>query len=307
MAKNDGETIVLVRRSKGQHGAHHGGSWKVAFADFATAVMALFLVLWLIAATTPIQKKAIATYFSDPGLYNRTGSSTPIDLQGSTTLLESMPVYLKPSPSGMTGLEISGQGAPGMEEAASVSTQTILALTQAARDRKSNGKLQLRALPKAILLSLIYPDKGPMFPSGSTQVAPFYEDLLIALAPTLKELKMKLIITGHADTGGSPIPNGNSRTNWLLSGERAEAVREILTFSGIPPEQIYQLAAMGDNIPLKGFEPYSPLNRRVDILILPKKSIKVLQKQFEKQTRQDIVSPRQLNSAANAAEQNTYN
>ena len=297
------DSIVIIRRPRASSGEHHGGSWKVAFADFAIAMMALFMVLWLIAATTPLQKKAIATYFSDPGLYNRTGTSTPIEMRGSTTLVDTLPVYLKPSPSGMTGLEISGKDAPGVDEAASVSTSVALALAQAARDGKAPANPKLTSLPKALLLSLTESDVGPMFLPGSTTVTPYYEDLLIAIAPVLRQLDLQLIISGHADNA-SAITNDDNRQNWQLSGDRAEAVREILTFADVRPEQIFQLSAMGDTLPLAGQEPESPLNRRVDILILTKKSAKAMRKRYVK--KEQRIPEQTIQSAEKTAEDNVY-
>ncbi|MFK0570519.1 flagellar motor protein MotB [Endozoicomonas sp.] len=309
MADSDGDHLIIIRRGpRGGHDDYHGGSWKVAFADFAIAMMALFLVLWLVAATTPLQKEAIATYFSNPGIYNRTSTSNPVEMQGSTSLINGMPVHLKPSPSGMTGFEMSGHGAPGVDEATTVAMQVLRELARVSQEGRSASKsIQIRALPKAILLTLVHPEAGPMFTPGSAQMRPFYEDFLIALAPILTRLSLKLMITGHTNSAPEQTPGDNDSDNWRLSGQRAETTREILTFAGVPHEQIFQLAAMGSTLPLENLGAEAELNRRVDIMILSHKGERAMKTGHKRRSKPPSpVSATEMGSAVQAARENGY-
>ena len=287
MAKpaNNDDNVIIVRKGRSGDGEHRGGSWKVAFADFTMAMMSLFLVLWLMAATTPVQKAAIATYFSTPGVFNRTSSNTPVEMQGDTSILRGLPVHIKPRPSGMSGMDISGQNSPMADGIAAV----LLGLSKLPREQADAAKnIQLRVWPRMILMTLVQKKEGPMFPAGSSLLTPFYEDLLIALAPILAKLPFKLIITGHSDgVIGSDLQDTiePERVNWALSGTRAEAVREVIIFTGVPADQILLLIAMGANQPIPGLNPDSPLNRRVDFMLVPRKDARALSQEFHARSR----------------------
>lgn len=283
MAKSpDSEHMIVVRRGRGSgHDGHHGGSWKVAFADFAMAMMALFLVLWLVAATTPVQKEAIANYFSDPGVFNRISSNTPIEMQGDNSILRGLPVQIRPTPSGMTGMDMTGHNAPSADGIAAI----VLGLSKLPKEQAGAAKeIQLKVWPRMILMTLVQDKAGPMFPPGSSQLVPFYEDFLIALAPVLAKLPFKIIITGHSDGMiGSDLKNTiePGRINWELSGQRAETVREVIVFTGVPKDQIMLLVAMGANQPIRGLKPGSGLNRRVDLMMVPRQDAKALMQEFQ--------------------------
>ena len=117
------ETIIVRHKRGGDHEAAHGGSWKVAFADFAIAMMALFLVLWLVAATNEIQKKSISSYFSNPGIFKKPSSRNPISMQGASSVHEGTPVLVKATPSGKSGFEAAGEESPGLDELLGLSAQ----------------------------------------------------------------------------------------------------------------------------------------------------------------------------------------
>ncbi len=294
MAKEpDSEHLIVVRRGRGSgHNEHHGGSWKVAFADFATAMMALFLVLWLMAATTPLQKEAIATYFSNPGVFNRVSSNTPVEMQGDNSVIRGLPVQIRPAPSGMAGMEIVGHNATSADAIAAI----MLGLSKLPKEQASAAKeIQLRVWPRMIVMTLVQKKAGPMFPPGSSQLVPFYEDLLIALAPILAKLPFKIIISGHSDSVmGSDLKNTiePGRVNWALSGQRAETVREVIVFTGVPEQQIQLLVSMGASQPIQGLNPDSGLNRRVDLMLVPLRDAKALNQEFQhNRTKEKTASP----------------
>ncbi|MBO9495294.1 OmpA family protein [Thalassotalea sp. G20_0] len=287
----DSDQPIVVRRGRGSNGhEHHGGSWKVAFADFAMAMMALFLVLWLVAATTPVQKEAIATYFSNPGLLSRVSSNSPVEMQGDRSILPGIPVQIRPKPSGMTGMELAGHSSASAEGSAAI----VLGLAKLSKEQANGAKdIQLQTWPRMVRMTLVQDKVGPMFPPGSRQLVPFYEDFFIALAQVLAKLPFKIIITGHSDgVIGSDLKNSiePNRANWELAGQRAETVREVIVFSGVPEDQILLLAAMGTNQPIPGLDPESGLNRRVDLMLVPRKDAKGLSQEFQHKRRKEKAS-----------------
>ena len=159
-------------------------------------------------------------------------------------------------------------------------------------------------------MSLVQKKEGPMFPPGSSLLTPFYEDLLIALSPILVKLPFKIIITGHSSgVIGPDLKNAiePERVNWALSGERAEAVREVIVFTGVPREQVMLLVAMGANQPIPGLSPDDPLNRRVDFMLVPRQDAKALNQEFY--TRARTASPvtySDMQEAVQQAGDNSY-
>ena len=145
-----------------------------------------------------------------------------------------------------------------------------------------------------------------MFPPDSYVLNPFYEDLLIALAPTLAELQLKLIISGHTDSKNASPISDSENIKWSLSSQRAEAIREVLVFSGVPPKQILQLVAMADTLPLNKVRPDSHLNRRVDIMVLPKRGEQFLKRNHEASKKIKPISEKDLKEAIEKAQMNTY-
>ncbi|WP_422447181.1 MULTISPECIES: flagellar motor protein MotB [unclassified Endozoicomonas] len=307
----DSNQPIVVRRGRTANGnGHHGGSWKVAFADFAMAMMALFLVLWLVAATTPVQKEAIATYFSNPGLLNRVSSNSPVEMQGERSILPGIPVQIRPKPSGMTGIELAGHNTASAEGIAAI----VLGLSKLPKERAIEAKdIELQTWPRMIRMTLVQDKVGPMFPPGSKQLVPFYEDFLIALAQVLAKLPFKIIITGHSDgVIGSDLKNSTepNRVNWELAGQRAETVREVIVFTGVPEDQILLLAAMGANRPIPGLSPDSGLNRRVDLMLVPRKDAKGLSRKFQhkwhKEKASSPVPSSDMEKAVQQARDNRY-
>ncbi len=296
----NGDNVIVVRKGRAGQGEHHGGSWKVAFADFTMSMMSLFLLLWLMAATTPVQKKAIATYFSSPGVFNRVSSNTPVEMQGDTSVLRGLPVQIRPKPSGMSGMDIAGQNSPMADGIATI----LLGLSHLRGDKADAANaIQLHVWPRMILMTLVQEKEGPMFPPGSSLLTPFYEDLLIALTPILVKLPFKIIITGHSDgVIGSDLRNAiePERVNWALSGERAEAVREVIVFTGVPKDQVMLLVAMGANQPIPGLNPDDPLNRRVSFMMVPRQDAKALSQEFHTRAK---TSPPVTHSAMQEAVQ----
>lgn len=260
------KTIVIKRVLHG-HGGHHGGGWKVALADFALAMMALFLVLWLLNVADDDQKAAIAAYFSDPGAFRHKSSLSPIDFGGKQTIMNVEGEGL--SMKGREGPEIISDGnaqtqnknpdfKPFMDELQSL----IIGLKN---KKEFYDYIHLEMLPEGLRIVILDNDKGEMFKSGSSSMSPFYEDLLLAIAPIIGKAQKPLMISGHTD---SVAYSGQEFSNWELSSSRAQAARKILEFGGVPKEYVMFVVGMADRVPRVMDKPEDSSNRRIEILLL---------------------------------------
>jgi len=271
-----GEKVVYRYRQTGAEEHHGSSSWKVAFADFAISMMSLFLVLWLVSVTNEVQKKSISAYFTNPGVFARPSSSSPVSMAGGATFHEGLPVFLRAVPSGKTGTQLNGNKASGTERLRGLASQGARGKGGSTLLGKRRG-LEIRSLPQGVLISIVQSDQGPPFRSGSSQLEPFYEDLVLALARPVGLLRRRIVIMGHADTRGRG--EGYLDGNWALAARRAETVRKTLVFGGLSFWQVASTVSVASLAPLRGYAGNDPLNRRVDIMLLSRYSERSLTRQ----------------------------
>jgi chemotaxis protein MotB len=246
--------IIIIKKAKGGHAAHHGGAWKVAYADFVTAMMALFMVLWLVSQTDQNMKQQLSQYF-------RTGvlNGAPSVMNGGTGIVEGEYVDVN------TNSQISGDQA-SLEAAAKNVEQQVSQLTAADPDLKALAKhVDVRVTELGLLIQLLDGDGSTdtLFDSSSADLKPRLVMLLQKLAPTLGKLGNQLQVHGHTDA--RPFATGSNRSNWSLSFERADGARGVLERAGVRKGQISGVFAHGSTAPLVK-NPVDPRNRRLAIL-----------------------------------------
>jgi chemotaxis protein MotB len=234
MVTGKSQPIIVIKRKSG-HGGHHGGAWKVAYADFVTAMMSLFIVLWLMGSSDKV-KKAVAGYFNDP--------------KGTGSLL---------------GTTMSGTG-----EAVTVGTGDNMQKLKEKLEQEIKAKKDLEQLSKQIEITItseglrieIIEDKnGIFYQSGSAQLSESGQELLALVASELKTLPNYLLIEGHTDA--TQYSSDASYTNW----ERANAARRLLQQDGVRSDQVTQVRGYADQLLRVKSNPYDPSNRRVSILV----------------------------------------
>jgi chemotaxis protein MotB len=231
---------IIIIKKKGGHGGHHGGAWKVAYADFVTALMSLFIVLWLMGSSEQV-KKAIAGYFNDP--------------KGSGKLLGTM----------MNGT--------GKNVAAQVSTNDLQELKdkleKEIKARKELEKLskqiEITITPEGLRIELIEGRDGTFFQSGSAKLSESGQQLLALLGKELKTLPNSLLIEGHTDA--TPYPSDSGYSNWDLSADRANSARRLLQQDGVRTDQVTQVRGYADQMLRLKSNPTDPSNRRISILV----------------------------------------
>jgi chemotaxis protein MotB len=295
---NDG-AIIIKRIKKGGHGAHHGGAWKVAYADFVTAMMAFFLLMWLINTTTPEQKRGIADYFAAQSISQT--SSGAGGILGGTVLGQaaqraggaaSFTANSPPTPPATptrakdegthtaSSASASGQTSDSQELSAdhlsrmSPSSRdeqfasAAESIRQAMQEMPDIAALSRQVImdqtPEGLRIQLVDQDGKPMFAPGSAEPLPYTKKLLAVIAGIIDRLPNRISISGHTDAE----PGDNAASNWQLSAARAEAARAVITAAGVNNDRIYEVSGRASSEPLLPEDPSASANRRLSILLM---------------------------------------
>ncbi|MFO0726656.1 MAG: flagellar motor protein MotB [Myxococcota bacterium] len=253
-----GEKVrIIVKKKKGGGHGHHGGAWKVAYADFVTAMMALFMVLWLLTQADLKTRSAIAQYFQNPGfLAGGNGVTTTVD---KNTLIA--PV----TPKMMEQAKASEQRI--LEHQAGEVNSLMRRLGEESPELKEITKsVQVKVTERGLQIELVDTGGELLFDKSSASLKRSTVRVLEALAPALAGVPNDLEVGGHTD--GQPFSAGSGRSNWDLSFERADAARQVLTKSGLRPGQLKRVQAHADSELLNPDDPLDPKNRRLSILVV---------------------------------------
>jgi chemotaxis protein MotB len=231
-------SIIVVKKKKGGHGGHHGGAWKVAYADFVTAMMALFMVLWLLNSSQEVQQ-AVGGYFQDP--------------LGDGKLVGSQM-------SGAGGGDAIGLKEDDMEKLKEKLEQAMKEIPQF---QKIKDQVQLIVTGEGLRVELLETDAGTFFESGSPGPTDKAMELLAKLATEIGKLPNKLLIEGHTDAK----PFSGDYSNWELSADRANTARRIMQEHGVRSDQVAQVRGYADQKLRKSAAPDDPSNRRISVII----------------------------------------
>lgn len=236
-----------VKKAKG-HGGHHGGAWKVAYADFVTAMMALFLVLWLVSQADIKLKQAIAAYFRSPGVFDT--------LQGG---ILSQAKKVSKEPGSLTAKD-DEQALFGVAEALQKQFSSRPEFS------KLKDQVHIQVTDEGLRIQIIDKADKVSFQSGSAELTEEAKSILTEIAAGICQLPNKIKIGGHTDS--RVFPNNNGYTNWELSADRANAARRVLEAGCVPTDQIIRIVGFADTEHLVPNDPYSPANRRISIVVL---------------------------------------
>ncbi|MBJ9974818.1 flagellar motor protein MotB [Pseudomonas sp. S75] len=269
---------IIVKRIKRYGAGHHGGAWKIAFADFATAMMAFFLVLWLLSTATPEQKIAIAGYFKDPIGFSESGTPYVIDLGGSPQLAPDKTINPeeKSEPTPDTSIQLDKDKVETMAE--QVEQERLQLLLQELQNKvEENPQLQkfkdqilFEITQDGLRIQIMDAENRPMFDLGSARLKPYFEDILLAMADTIKAVPNKISVSGHTDA--KPYAGTGDFGNWELSANRANAARRALIAGGYPDDQVARVVGYASSSLFDREHPQNPVNRRIDIIVLTKKA-----------------------------------
>jgi chemotaxis protein MotB len=248
-----GAQPIVIKRKKAAHHGHHGGAWKVAYADFVTAMMAFFLVMWLVGQSKAV-KSAVAGYFRDPGIFDQQKSNGPI---------------------GGGELKLDPDAPPPLDQAALIDTDRQALEETAKRIKQRISEMpDLRALGRQIeiqisrdglRIELVDAETQTFFASGSAALASGTERVLELIARELGQLSNSIVIEGHTDS--RPYAMTDIYSNWELSADRANAARRVMERAGLKGGQVRGVRGYADRQLRVTEAPLDPRNRRVSVIV----------------------------------------
>jgi chemotaxis protein MotB len=229
---------IIVIKKKAGHGGAHGGAWKVAYADFVTAMMALFIVLWLLSSSKPV-KEAVAGYFKDPsGKADKTGS----DRAG-----------------------VGENFVVNKDNMDQLKQQLQKAMQQVPDFDKLKDHIEMTVTNEGLRIELMESAKGTFYDLGSPDLNGDGKEIVVKLAQELGKLPNKLAIEGHTDANS--YSKGRNYSNWELSSDRANAARRLMQLNGVSENQVTQVRGFGDQRLRKPAAPLDPSNRRISVIV----------------------------------------
>lgn len=285
-AAADKRPIIIVKRKRGGDGGHHGGAWKVAYADFVTAMMAFFMVMWLVASVSKEQRAAMFDYFKNPsmergtsvkaapGQYGPGGASTGvIDLGGGMD-----------APKSSKSVEEQGLGQPvdtvTEDDAKKIAQQAekkqLEALMEELREAISKSQalepfkdqLLLDITPEGLRIQIVDKQNRPMFDLGRSNLKDYTTQILHEVAKYLNTVPNRVSLSGHTDD--KAYVGARGYTNWELSADRANAARRALLDGGLEQQKIARVVGLASSVLFDKANPHNPINRRISIIVMTK-------------------------------------
>ncbi len=279
MAKSDEERpiIVIKKIKKGGHG-HHGGAWKIAYADFVTAMMAFFLLMWLLGSTAEDDLKGISDYFNSPlkvALVGGPGSGTATSIinAGGTDLTRSVGQIKS---GGNEKNSANGAANEAFERAEARRLLELKGEIEGLIDaselmKKFENQIILDITPEGLRIQIVDERNRPMFNSGSAVLNDYMKGILRSLTTLLNKVPNKLSLSGHTDA--APYAAGvKGYSNWELSADRANASRREMTLAGMPDSKMLRVVGLASSVSLDEKDPYAAVNRRIAIVVMNKRA-----------------------------------
>jgi len=282
-----GGAVIIKRVKKGGHGGHHGGAWKIAYADFVTAMMAFFLLLWLLNSVSQESLEGISNYFAPTAVSSSTSGSGQI-LGGKTISEEGVGTSNSSSSSVTMDLPPprAGSGGEALQEAQDVTEDAARkaleqvenqqfeqakevieqAIESAADLQQLKDSLLIDDTPEGLRIQIVDQDGLAMFPSGGSEMFPHTKRLLQLVSKVILSMPQQISVSGHTDA--VRFTNSRGYSNWELSSDRANAARRELMANGVPYERVSRVVGKAETEPLKQDDPNDASNRRLSIILL---------------------------------------
>ncbi len=278
---DDSQRPIVIKRIKKGGGGHHGGAWKIAYADFVTAMMAFFLLMWLLGSTTKAQMEGIADYFKTPLKVALSGGSGAGD---ATSVIKGGGTDLTRRAGQVKNGEIDPETARKIvakEDAERLSNmkQKLERLIESNPKLKQfKRQLKLDITNEGLRIQIVDEQNRPMFDSGGAVMKDYTRDILREIGKTLNELPNKISLSGHTDAV-QYASGERGYSNWELSADRANASRRELVAGGLEEGKIMRVVGLGSAVPFDRDNPNSPVNRRISIIVMNKKAEDAISKE----------------------------
>jgi chemotaxis protein MotB len=275
------QPIIVKKIKKGGHAAH-GGAWKIAYADFVTAMMAFFLLMWLLGSTSKGDLKGLSDYFSSPlkvAMVGGTGAgASPTVLPGGGADLtqttgqqhqgESADPLRKKRAVQQAKAEVAQQDAKRL---AALAAKISAAISNNQKLKQYSNQIRLETTPDGLQIQIVDEQGRPMFTSGSAIVQPYMREILREIGAALNGVENRISLDGHTDQ--TPFPGGQrGYSNWELSADRANASRRELVDAGMPEDKLLRVTGLASSNLLEPQNPTAPINRRISILVLTREA-----------------------------------
>jgi len=273
--QNQVRPIIVKKIIDGGHGGHHGGAWKVAYADFVTAMMAFFLLMWLLGATTEKQRKSIADYFAPTTAMTRTESAGGNGFFGGSSIV-SADKY--PNAAGQTGtrsLTIPRDAVGGPKEASGkendrrrfeqVRQRLMMRMMSSPNMKRLARNLRFTETEEGLRIDLVDESDFSMFALGTNRLTPDAAQMLREVGDVIQAVPNGVKLRGHTDS--FPWSKDKGMNNWRLSAERAEITRQFLTHAGVDQDRFQRIEGVADREPYNDQDKFDPRNRRMSIIL----------------------------------------
>ncbi|GLQ95931.1 flagellar motor protein MotB [Dyella mobilis] len=310
MSEHDSGQLIVVRRPKRQKHGHHGGAWKVAYADFVTAMMAFFLVMWLIGVGTKQQRAAISEYFKNPSMTPGNAPMAPPGKMGpggaSDSAIKLGGAMDMPHGPGKDR-RASRSAAPSQQEVEKLAREqekerleSLMQQMHAAIEKSQalapfKDQLLLDITPEGLRIQIVDKQNRPMFDTGSATLEPYTVAILHELAGFIAQAPNEVSISGHTDD--APYSSEHNYSNWELSADRANAARRALLDGGLVSDKIARVVGLAASVPFDKLNPSDPINRRISIIMMTKQAQDAAMSQEQADAPQ-VMTPSILNVSA---------
>ena len=275
------QPIIIKRVKKGGHSAH-GGAWKIAYADFVTAMMAFFLLMWLLGSTSEGDKKGLSDYFQSPlkvAMQGGSGAGASASLVngGGNDLTQTAGQTKRGDGADAKAKKMSGDQAKAArakrdaQKLGELSAKISAIISNTPKLAEFSKQIKLGMTADGLQIQIVDDQKRPMFDSGSATVKPYMRDILLEIGAALADIDNKISWDGHTDQ--TPYGSGaRGYSNWELSADRANATRRELVASGMPDEKIARVMGLASSVLLDEDNPRSPTNRRISITVMTREA-----------------------------------
>jgi chemotaxis protein MotB len=276
------QPIIIKRVKKGGHSAH-GGAWKIAYADFVTAMMAFFLLMWLLGSTSEGDKKGLSDYFQSPLKVAMqggpgAGASSSVINGGGNDVTQNAGQAKRGDGADRKAKQQSGdqtkvqqQAARDAQKLGEISAKISAMIANSPKLAEFSKQIKLNMTPDGLQIQIVDDQQRPMFDSGSASVKPYMRDILHEIGVILADIDNKISLDGHTDQ--TPYGAGaRGYSNWELSADRANASRRELATAGLPDDKMARIMGLASSILLDPENPRSPTNRRISITVMTREA-----------------------------------
>jgi chemotaxis protein MotB len=288
---DDSQRPIVVKRIKKSAAGHHGGAWKIAYADFVTAMMAFFLLMWLLGSTTKGDLNGIADYFKSPlkitmGGGDGSGDSSSVVMGGGQDLtrlsgqIKHGEIEERRRSLNLKGAEAERQRKE-MEQLKALQARVESAIDASPLLKTFKRQLLLDITTEGLRLQIVDEQNRPMFALGSARLQPYTRDILHDIGKVLNDVPNRISVSGHTDA--TPYASGErAYSNWELSADRANAARRELIAGSLQEDRILRVVGLASAVNLNRDDPMDPINRRISIIVMNKKTEDAVSKDAER-------------------------